>query len=452
MQPDSDIPPSHDNVQPGELPPVFPPSNPPSTGIPPLLMADSPAPLPSQPHRKSGSAGGTLANFLSLCLGLFLADGVVSLLDESLILLFDVHLLGAIRGILLLFTVLLAIVIHGMMGLTPMIPKRLFLPVTLFIPLAGLATIPLLIYHHTRTHEIAWGISLCQVILGLGILHRVQHGWRFRWPFVAESRLEPRRFAWRNLIGFALAHVFLGLPAILVYLVVCAVLAVDHFTDGFLALRSEGLTVRVRKYVRDDGRTIQLFPMAHIGEPDFYRKLSESFPTNSIVLMEGVTDNGQLLTNKITYKRMATSLGLAEQQKEFKPQGKIVRADLDVGQFAPTTIDFLNLVMLVQNQGMNDQVIQNLLRFSTPDFERHFFDDLLGKRNRHLLNEIQIWLPKSDLIIVPWGAAHMPEIGREIQKSGFHLTETQEYVAIRFRSLGNKGRSIAGPGDSGSPK
>lgn len=415
-------------------------------------MADSPPRLPPKLHRKSASASERLAIFLSLGLGFFLADGVVSLLDESLILLFDVHLLGAIRGLLLLFTLMLAIVIHGLMGLTPMIPKRLFLPVTLFIPVAALATIPLLIFWHTRTHEIAWGISLCQVAVGLGILHRVQHGWRFRWPFVAETRLEPRPFRWRNLIGFLLAHGFLGLPAVLAYLVVCAALAVDHFTDGFLALRPEGLTVRIRKYVRDDGGVIQLFPMAHIGEPDFYRKLSESFPTNSIVLMEGVTDNRQLLTNKITYQRMATSLGLAEQQKEFKPRGTIVRADVDVGQFAPSTIDFLNVVMLIQNQGMNDRVIQNLLRFSTPDFERHLFDDLLGKRNRHLLHEIQIWLPKSELIIVPWGAAHMPEIGREIQKSGFHLTETQEHVAIRFRSVGNRGGSLAEKEASSSPK
>jgi hypothetical protein len=30
--------------------------------------------------------------------------------------------------------------------------------------------------------------------------------------------------------------------------------------------------------------------------------------------------------------------------------------------------------------------------------------------------------------------AHMPEIAREIQKSGFHLSDSREFVAIRFRS------------------
>jgi hypothetical protein len=100
---------------------------------------------------------------------------------------------------------------------------------------------------------------------------------------------------------------------------------VDHFSGGFLALRPGGLTVQVRKYVRDDGKTIQLVPMAHIGEADFYRKVAETFPTNSIILMEGVTDWKRLITNEASYKRAAKSLGLAEQEEEFTPtRGEMV--------------------------------------------------------------------------------------------------------------------------------
>jgi hypothetical protein len=54
--------------------------------------------------------------------------------------------------------------------------------------------------------------------------------------------------------------------------------------------------------------------MSHIGESEFYRGLSKSFPSNSISLMEGVSDTKGLLTNRISYKRMAASLGVAEQQ------------------------------------------------------------------------------------------------------------------------------------------
>jgi hypothetical protein len=179
--------------------------------------------------------------------------------------------------------------------------------------------------------------------------------------------------------------------------------------------------------------------MSHVGESAFYRKLSESFPANATILMEGVTDNRNLLTNKITYKRMATSLGVAEQQNEFQPQGILVRADVDVEQFTTNTIDFLNLIMLVHSKGVNAQTVPKLLQYSPPPhFEEQLFDDLLGKRNRHLLEEIHARLSQSESIIVPWGAAHMPGIAREIQKSGFRLDKTREYVAIRFRSVGKK--------------
>jgi len=156
--------------------------------------------------------------------------------------------------------------------------------------------------------------------------------------------------------------------------------------------------------------------------------------------MEGVSDNLNLLTNKITYRRMAASLGVAEQQKEFKPiQGEWVRADVDVEQFSTNTIGFLNLVMRIHSQGFSAETVLPLIQYSPPaDFQQQLFDDLLRKRNRHLLEEIQARLSESEHIVVPWGAAHMPEIAREIQKAGFRLDATREYQPIRFGSSRNK--------------
>ena len=57
------------------------------------------------------------AILLSLCLDLFLADAVVSLVDNSLILFFNLHVLSVIQGILCLLAVLTGILIHGLMGL-----------------------------------------------------------------------------------------------------------------------------------------------------------------------------------------------------------------------------------------------------------------------------------------------------------------------------------------------
>lgn len=426
-------------------PPDF---QPPVTVAPPPLVPGPPPQPPPEPARKSGFGRQVLAFLLSLSLGLFLADAFVSLVDESLILLFDLRVLTVVRGMIFFFSLLMAIVVYGLMGLTPLIPKRLFLPVALFNPVATLAVIPLAIYFYGWLEQLIWVISLCQLMFGLGILYWVQGEFKLRWPLVTESRLGSRGFSWLNLSGFVGLNLFVVLPAVVVYLAVCASLAVGHFSRGFLSLRPGGFTVQVRDYVRNDGKTIQLVPMAHIGEADFYQKLSQSFPTNAVVLMEGVTDNNNLLTNRITYQRMATSLGLTEQHEEFHPaQAEIVMADVDVGQFTTNTIGFLNLVMLVHAKGLTAENVVKVLQFSPPPhFEEQLFDDLLGKRNQHVVGEIRARLPQSGRLIVPWGVAHMPGIEAEIQASGFHVAGTREYTVIRFRATRNLATSVSKAG------
>jgi hypothetical protein len=375
-----------------------------------------------------------LSILLSLCLGLFLAVGAVSVVDDSLVLLFGFHLLTMTSGILTFIAALMAMLVYGLMGLTPMIPKRVFLPVTLFYVAGLLVVCPAAIYCYDRIIQIDWVLSFCQVILGLGLLWWLRGGLKFRWPIVEDKHLGDRRFSWRNLSVFLLLNVFGVLPAIVVYLALCAALAMDHFTGGFLALHPGGMTVQVRKYVRDDGKTILLIPMAHVAEADFYRKVSQSFPSNSIILMEGVTDRKHLITTGTSYKRMAKALHLAEQHEEFKPsRGKMVRADVDVEQFSTNTIDFINLVMFIHSKGMTPETVQKALQYSPPpDFQKQVFGDLLRKRNRHLWEEIQARLPESENIIVPWGVAHMPGIAAEIQTSGFRLDESREYEVIQF--------------------
>jgi hypothetical protein len=281
---------------------------------------------------------------------------------------------------------------------------------------------------------VIWAISVFQVFCGISIVGAVQKGFKMRMPLVPEERLNPRGFSWLNLCGFVLANGVVLLPAVLAYLYFCSTLAVGHFSEGFVALHPGGMSVQVRKYIRSDGKSVHLYPMAHVADRNFYQTISQSFPSNSIVLMEGVTDREHLLTNHISYKRMAATLGLSEQQKEFKPsEEQMERADVDVKEFTPNTIGFLNVVMRIHSKGLNASTLVELMSFSPPPgFEKELFDDLLRKRNRHLLDEVQRRLPETENIVVPWGAAHMPEIARELQKDGFHLEESRNYTVIRF--------------------
>ena len=392
-------------------------------------------------NSRRSSTRALIALLLHLALGLFLVEAGVSLLDDTLGLAFGVHVLGLIRGLLSLLLFLTSILVYLLCGITPIIPKRFFIPIVLFTPAAQLAMIPFLIFHYDRVQQITWVASLCQILFGLSILFWIQGTFRFRWPVVRQEHLGSKAFSGLNLVGFLLVNGFVLLPGVLLYLFVCASLAVDHFSASFLALRSDGLTIRAKTYVRGDHKTVRLIPMAHIGEADFYNQISKSFPTNSVILLEGVTDNKNLLKHKLSYKRAARSLGLVEQPKEFTPppQGRLRHADVDVEQFSERTIAFLNLLSLIYSEGLKVEHLLRVLQESEePLFAEQLWDDLLTKRNANLLKQIEAELPGSDVIVVPWGAVHMRGIAEEIQKSGFRLADTQEYQIVHFRSVRNR--------------
>jgi hypothetical protein len=288
------------------------------------------------------------------------------------------------------------------------------------------------VYFHEHAAWIGWSVSLLQVMLAFLILRYLKQGPAIRWPLCPDSRLGERKFRWGNLTAMLLAALLIVMPALLLGTALSAKLAVDHFTDGFVALGPSGVTMQVRRYVREDGKQITLVPMSHVGESSFYQELSESFPEDSVVLMEGVSDKNKLAPSHSNYSRMAEAIGVVEQHEFFKPKGEIVPADVDMSEFSPATRDMLKGVLLVHSKGLTEETMPILLKPTPPGFEKQLLDDILGKRNRHLLRVLHERLPNTNHIVIPWGAAHMPEIAREIVKSGFRVVETREFNAIRF--------------------
>jgi len=396
-----------------------------------MSAPDSPPPLPDV-EAKPATSG--LAIVLSLILLLFLGSAVVAFMDNTLILLLYRQNLSAANGVLGALMLFVGFLTYGLMAFAPAIPKRFFLPISLFFPVVYIGVLPLLIYFYQQNLWIAWAISVCQVLLGAFILLRAQGGPRLHWPLIPASCLNDRRFSWGNLALVVLAGVFVIFPALVLYTGFSAQLAVHHFSDGFVALRPSGISMQVRKYIRDDGRKITLVPMSHVGESKFYQDLAASFPDDSVVLMEGVSDKESVMASHLDYSKMASVVGGVQQVTTFKPRGEIVAADVDVSSFSAATLEMLRNAMLVHAKGLTPETLPILMKPTPPGLERQLMYDLLTMRNRHLLEVLQDRLQNSGNIIVPWGAAHMPGISREIQKSGFHMVEKQEYVAIRFGS------------------
>jgi hypothetical protein len=367
-------------------------------------------------------------------LALFLANAAVSFLDDSLLLFAGRQDLTVVRALFLLLMLPLGLIAYLMMALAPGVPKRVFLPVALFIPVSYVGVLPLFVYFHQHAAWIGWGVSTAQVLLGWWLVRWLNGNRGFRWPLVPDSRLRDRRFSWLHFTGMLLAALLVVLPALLFHTALSAKLAVGHFTAGFVDLRTSGVVMNVREYTREDGRKITLVPMSHVGETDFYQNLSESFPADSVVLMEGVSDNRKVVQASSNYSKMAESIGVAEQQQVFRPKGKLVAADLDMSDFSPETLDLLKTAMLVHSKGVTAETMPILMKPTPPGLEKILMEDILTKRNRHLLKVLHEHLAESNHIVIPWGAAHMPEISREIEKSGFKVTATRDYTAIRFGS------------------
>jgi len=414
---------------------------------PPIPAAAPPvlANLPPKPAGSPSSWRKLVAILLSLFLGLFLASGLASVLDDSCVLLLRSHLFTNISGILTFLTLLTAVLVYGLMGLSPVIPKRIVLPVIAFMALTLLATPLVAIYYYPWILQYDLLASCAVVVFGVAMVFWLQGGWKLRWPLVAEKHLGTRPFSWLNLALFLLLNLFVLLPAVAAYMGGCAGLAVSRFTDGFMTLRPAGIVVQARKYTRDDGKTVLLFPMSHIADASFYRSVMQVVSTNSVVLLEGVTDNSNLLVHGISYKRAAKTLHLEEQHEDFKlKQGELVRADVDVSDFSSNTIALLNIVGVVHSEGLNAHTLSLLMGYApTEDVEQQLLDDILLKRNEHVLGVLHARLPDANDFIIPWGAAHMAGISKEIQKSGFHLVATHDFVAIHF---GGKKGDATDPG------
>jgi hypothetical protein len=392
----------------------------------------SPTVPPPLPEAASESSRPVLTAVLNLALVIFLTSGLVSLSSDALFLVFqrqDLAVTAALGSLLLFLT---GFILFGLMAFFPGIPKRYFIPVSLYLPVAAVASLPLLVYFKEHALLIVFGISLGQVMLGFLVVHRLQGGFKFSWPLVTGSHLTGKNFSWANLAGVILGGVFFVLPSLVLYMGLSAKLAIEHFTDGFVLVRSTGISMEVRNYTRGDGKKIMLVPMSHVGESTFYEDLSASFPENSVILMEGVSDSNKLLNTHSNYSKMASALGGVEQTKVFKPKGEIVAADMDMSGFSPATVDLIKTAMLIHAQGVTRETLPIMMKPTPPGLEKQLMDDILTKRNQHLLGVIQERLPTSEVIVVPWGAAHMPEIHREIQKLGFEQVDSKEYLAIRF--------------------
>lgn len=393
--------------------------------------------------------------FANLFLTLFLSDGIISVADE----LFSLFSLGTffsgLRSLVALLVIFLAMLLYIALGIDRRLPKRLFLPLLLFLFWSAVGTWLFPFLAENGIYGLI--MALVQVLLCFLPLSHFHCRGRFGLQLPGELFRSPF-FSIRNTLLFAGANLVV-VPLALVPLVLSAANALVHEKSaGFVRLTPAGLCMTERVY-QHGTKTIRLVSMIHVGEKEYYRDLfPASAPGRTIVLAEGVTDTENLLRSSFGYGKMAGFLGLASQESvrfqgrliqidemdepEFQPgtagMPDVLRADVDVSAFQPTTRRFLDAVgKQMMESGSFTQALVAINAWAeknvTPEASATIIDDVLHKRNGVVIRHLDQVLPRYDTVVIPWGALHMAEIEQSVLKRGFVLREERSRVSIDFR-------------------
>lgn len=395
--------------------------------------------------------------FANFYIVLFLIDAGLSLIDE-LLGLFTAHLpvLSTVRNFVAFLVIVLSLVVYFLLGLDRRLPKRVFLPLTVYVFWCSLALWPLLdmIPRDLQGLSAAFG----QVFIGGVVLITLRKSYG-RTLLPADLFQRPL-FGWRNTLVFSAVNLLM-FPLLLIFsLMAMGNYYLDQQTAGFMRLSPVGIYTSERSYYHD-GKVVRLVAMMHIARKGYYQELFASLPAKgTIILAEGVTDQDRLLKGRFDYGRLANLVGLSSQQKmhldgnlleldnlgladdrerdETKPD--IVLADLDLNRFDPQTVEFLNVI--ARTLLGNKPFAQGYAAYSdwakvhgTPEMISGVMADILYKRNAVVIDALHRSLDRYDTIVVPWGGMHMPAIESALLEWGFVPGDKKERRLFSFSAI-----------------
>ncbi|MGK2943983.1 MAG: hypothetical protein ACSLFC_04510 [Desulfuromonadales bacterium] len=398
-----------------------------------------------------------MRRFVNIYIILFLIDAGLSLIAELLAATSSpLPLVAGLRYSVAYVVIILSMVIYACLGIDRRLPKRVLLPLTLYVFWNALAMWPLsgIIGRDSLGLIAAAG----QLLLGgiAVLLLRSPDGK----PLLSGRQLRTPMFSWRNTLSFSAINLLL-LPFVLVYSGLAMTSDyLEQQTSGFMRLSPIGIYMSERSYHLDK-KVIRLAAMMHIGREDYYEDLSKSMSNEeTIILAEGVTDRDKLLDNRFNYSKLAGLIGLSSQEtmrfggnlidlhhleatgSDAGEQGKvdIAHADIDVSQFDPETIAFLN--ELGRTLFGDKPLVEGLAEYNawvseqmTPEWIAGVMSDILDKRNAVVIGSMVRSLAYYDTIVIPWGAMHMPAIETAVLNQGFVPGAERERLSVDFRAI-----------------
>jgi len=395
-----------------------------------------------------------MRRFANLYIVLYLFDAGLSLLDELLKYFADpVALLTLSRSVVAYVVLTLSLVLYLCLGIDRRLPKRVLLPLTLYVFWSALALWPL--SGLVARESLGVLVSFGQVfVAGVALITLRSLGGR---SLLTWDQFLLPLFSWRNTLVFTALNLLL-LPLLSLYaLLALTGIYLDQSSAGFMRLSPVGIYMAERSYHRGPQR-VHLAAMVHVGREDYYAEMTEALATaGTVILAEGVTDEDGLLQSRFDYGNLAGLVGLtsqeqmqldgnlvdlvdidAEERDVDKPD--IVRADVDIRSFTPETIEFLN--MLGATLLSDKPLAQGIAEYNrwaqqhvSPQWLPALLEDLLEKRNAVLIETLRQSLKQYDTVIIPWGALHMPGIEAAVLEQGFVADGRRERLSLDFRTI-----------------
>ncbi len=394
---------------------------------------------------------------INIFLLLFLADGSVSLLDELLTSLLQITLLDNVRAVVAWVTVFAALVVYITMGIDRRLPKRVLLPLCLFVFWGAMILWPLpKIFSRMTFGLVGTGLQFALGVAALLFIRKING----RSLLMTARMFKPPVFRLRNTLFFTGANVVMVPLALIVFGLVSLSDYISQQTAGFVRLGFDGLYMTEKIY-RHNGKQIRLAGMIHIGDKTYYEDIVASINSpRTVVLAEGISDRHRLLTYRFDHRKFADLLGVATQAEmtiegdfvdlenltageitaDTSSKPHIVMADMDVSQFDSKTIELLNLMGQYVN---NDATLfEDFKSYSqwvdanlTDEVTRTLKHDILTRRNGEVIRRLHQALPLYDTIVIPWGALHMVEIEAAVTAQGFNLDTLTERLSIDFGKI-----------------
>lgn len=332
----------------------------------------------------------------------------------------------------------LPLVVLILVGSFEKLPWRPLLPALLFSLWEGCLYLPLpALFMGTNTLLfITGGVQFFVGCATMLYLKRTSAGSSFLFQ---ESRWNGCQFSMgRTVVGFGV-KMFILLPCLVLYLAWSAQWMLTRLSRGFIHIDTNGLYTEARDYQKD-GKIIHLLPTVHVAAPAFYDTLMESLPVSQLVVLpEGVTDKNHLMKAQLDYHAAADSVGLSAQPDllEKRNQPATQPCDADISDFSPTTVAILNGVARAMQAAAGGDALGALQSLSSMEDKdaATIMEDIIETRNMKVVDGIRKALEKYPHVAVPWGAAHMPGIEREILKMDFQRTEVRRVQVFSWQEL-----------------